>query len=744
MRRFAIPAFLVLVTLSLSCGKGSSNSPYSPGLSPDKSASEYDGQRFLWGYYEMAFDPVSSQMEIVPLRETAFHANVVQFLQAPYPLGIGVAIDSTDKIGQGELDVTVSITHPFDDPYYTGFDVRGIFIGLGTSKSTYDTSLTYAAPSEARLLNADGYTRWWNPVEFPIPGLLGFTPGALGNNTTFTTKLNPFKVFADHLGPQSEYVIPPGSRNEFTTTMKTNSRQYKLRFPLLGGIAQIKYNYAVDASWVDPVGDPTDLNSFPLDANIPEPYQITVADTGSTAFYDPGSGLFGGDLKLQIGVSRHGGEINVSWAAEELTKIVVESDNLFSPPIEIDPAGPHTSVEDHVLYDILIPDVTPVSYANQDLLIHAETNLGNYAQEFGSIAPGKPVTAYHIVEAPIIAGIPAPDPPDISVEVTRTSSGKLDGFIVDWEPVPDAVEYLVYTSDDPYEFNGPMVFTPTPDSPTTDTSWSFSTVGTDLSGQWMIYVTSRGMVGNPDSDSEPSNNALVDFVSFDSAGNPEGENIWRRRYTLTRGRFLQVSGSSLGVDNTGCALVSPNNFFVDETTCYIVSPELPDISSASQCYFELAHKQATDWPSGWGYSIGSADTIINPGVEDTNLKPPPDLDPPFPFPDSEWVYAYEFDLIDSSADYLSGYQMTMTDVYGLNKRFNQPFDPGNELGDPTDGWGGNLTSSAQFYVSRYSIPNVIDNAHKHAGVGVGGRDPTVLNPSNQFPLVVDEFALVIY
>ena len=81
----------------------------------------------------------------------------------------GVQIASPLAWSQGNtvLDLDIRIVHPFPTMLeYSGFDVKGIFITKGTLTGFSDAGLTLANTGETRLLNPDGYTRWWNAREF--------------------------------------------------------------------------------------------------------------------------------------------------------------------------------------------------------------------------------------------------------------------------------------------------------------------------------------------------------------------------------------------------------------------------------------------------------------------------------------------------------------------------------------------------------------------------------------------------
>ena len=92
----------------------------------------------------------------------------------------------SEWLDKGKLTVDVGLTHPFPGlDQFTGHDVRGVFIAPGDTVSNYDTAITYTSSTDnqPKLLNPDGYTRWWNPVEFGVfPPIFSYTPGALGTS----------------------------------------------------------------------------------------------------------------------------------------------------------------------------------------------------------------------------------------------------------------------------------------------------------------------------------------------------------------------------------------------------------------------------------------------------------------------------------------------------------------------------------------------------------------------------------
>ena len=206
---FSVACILMLTVLLISCSGG--GSPLAPGVTDGLTQSRAGTQngnnsRVLWGYWNVVIDPASMDVEIVPLRNAMFNANVTMFMQPPAGSITNLKIDILDMstyFDDGRIDVDVSLSHPFSGLVdYTGFDVFGIFINDGPATDSINSDLMYAYENvdAAILLNQDGFTRWFNYPEFTGgPPILGFTPGALGNIPDPTATINPYKYFADGL-----------------------------------------------------------------------------------------------------------------------------------------------------------------------------------------------------------------------------------------------------------------------------------------------------------------------------------------------------------------------------------------------------------------------------------------------------------------------------------------------------------------------------------------------------------------
>ena len=177
-----------------------------------------------------------------------------------------------------------------------------------------DTDLVTTTPTQPKLLDPDGWTRWWNPTEFPLAGtILGYTDGAFGmkdSQVNFRATINPYKYFANGFTVNAAF---PGGldlsrRGVFMATSNVNWRHYSINFGTQSN--WYVFNYAVDAShWFDPnwPGSPQPTASqvpdpfFPIEANQAEAFAIDVSSQMNNLYYkDPSHA--GGDLHLLLNI----------------------------------------------------------------------------------------------------------------------------------------------------------------------------------------------------------------------------------------------------------------------------------------------------------------------------------------------------------------------------------------------------------------------------------------------------------
>ncbi|HDS30483.1 MAG TPA: hypothetical protein ENN67_05500, partial [Firmicutes bacterium] len=348
MNRITIVAIILGMSgmIMLGCS-GGNPSPLIPATQNPTVASSNasQGSTVLWGLWECSMEPGETEITIVPMRTANFTANVNNLLEgSPGNLMI-TDLDLTNYLTEGYLPCTVSLKHPLPGlDQFHGFDVRGVFLHNGQSMLNYD-GLTYsggpaAGANEAMLLNPDGYTRWFNYIEFNGVGLpvLKFHPGKLSTLPNPTAMLNPYKIFADNLGLYDDFrsFITGGTNANNRCIYRAgqlNSRRYELKFPMVGGVPELKFQYAVIASWEpgDPTltGQPTiyDPFDFPSSANIDEPFFIHTNTEQSSLFNDGVSsgGAFIADIEV---FDWQGGIVSENGVLNEIHSMIIEADFL--------------------------------------------------------------------------------------------------------------------------------------------------------------------------------------------------------------------------------------------------------------------------------------------------------------------------------------------------------------------------------------------------------------------------------
>jgi len=350
MRRFSVPVILfILLAIGVSCSGGGTN-PAMPDFNGDPSITESDqnpgtmnslipdgsdrqaeegteglidpeltdsnehplqgqpiqGSHALWGLYQFSIDPDANDLEIVPLRAATLHLNALKFLEPNGQYGLvqldgGLAWNPDKTV----LDLDLKVIHPFSGlDKFSGFDVRGIVIPKATLSGFSDPDLITSSMTDMRLLNPDGYTRWWNPTEFPGNTIFSYVDGALGQDDAvwdFESTLNGYKYFSNALGLNDEvYLQDQLDRGVFRAGTEV-TRHYTLAIPTFP--SSLIFNYAIDASWEKPANDPPMIpDDFPITANMPEPYAVISNELFNSIYYDENIPEQGGMLQLEIHV----------------------------------------------------------------------------------------------------------------------------------------------------------------------------------------------------------------------------------------------------------------------------------------------------------------------------------------------------------------------------------------------------------------------------------------------------------
>jgi len=270
---------------------------------------------FLWSYYIIDIDLETEAVTALLDRELLYSLNVVCFLNNNPPALAFEFNGTTPGPGYIDVNLNVSITHPIPGlEKFNGYDVRGVLIGNGSGTMESDPEITYPIMGvDQYLLNADGYTRWFNKGEFYVEGLFGFTHGIYGTgDLAGAATINGYKYFADGIGPYDDACEALKTNDGVFSTGSTNTRNYMIRFPVPS--PGLKYDYAVLADWSG--GQPDDHPSHPEEA------VAAAIEWIDTPYYSPTAGG-GGDLEFLLGIT--------NWNNEQISSVGVESTVLTGP-----------------------------------------------------------------------------------------------------------------------------------------------------------------------------------------------------------------------------------------------------------------------------------------------------------------------------------------------------------------------------------------------------------------------------
>ncbi len=383
--RIFIFAIVLIIFMCAGCSSGGDISSPEP-----ERAQTLENSHSLWGYFEGRIDTAAETLELTPLRQAEFHLNALPFLEPP-PL-VNLSIESLEFNGN-IIEVDIGLRHPFLGlTEFTGFDVCGIFIGSGSVAGFTDPALVMPGASDTRLLNPDGYSRWWNPSEFPVNTgtIFGYSDGMLGTPDSFAgynATLNGCKYFCDDLNPDDALdEITIENRGMFSAGQK-NIRHYTIEM----GDDGLIFNYAVDASWVFPEGGPpfSAPDDFPANANRAEAYRVAVSETENSLWND---GIdSGGDLSLTIDV--------YDWANADMNVVRIESPGNFAMA---ETAAASGGGEGYSTYELDISDATP-DEGEIEILISAASDV----EDFEGFIQGTNATAYFTYTAQVSDEAPA-------------------------------------------------------------------------------------------------------------------------------------------------------------------------------------------------------------------------------------------------------------------------------------------------------------------------------------------------
>ena len=305
--------------VAFGCSKNKSI-PSAPLIDPSMASETDQGTggsvTSLLGYYDIYFDIGAGTFEAVENRTAEFTLNIVPFLnQMTNPHnGItfgSIVIHDEDPEVFG-VDVEFRIHHPFPGvDQYKVYDLRGVIIGNGSKTFSYKGLDVPSHGTDLWMKNADGYTRWFNPVDFTTELIFGYAPGGY-QNLKGNSQLNPYKYYADGLGKNGNvWNFLNGSNNDGLFKSGTG-RTMQLEFPMPPDGIGIAFGYAVVVGWEEPYGPPP---IYP--AHINEAAAAFVEVTPDI-WYDPIAKESGGDLILDVDL--------YNWKYSPLpSKILIES-----------------------------------------------------------------------------------------------------------------------------------------------------------------------------------------------------------------------------------------------------------------------------------------------------------------------------------------------------------------------------------------------------------------------------------
>lgn len=249
------------------------------------------------GYFDITIDKETGSAEIVPFRLTNVHLNARKFLEE-YPCPTCLVISGLYEVGQNEWLIDVQLIHPFFGlDIYSAFDLRLIMM-FDPTFTFPGSGLTYPDPiiqSGGALLNADGYTTLFNPLDYPPGGSdwIGweYQKGKYATPDPPSSTLNPYK----------DYFKDQPRRYFGCTTADTQT--FNMRLPADG---PLHFGYVIDVCWEPAlIENPSGPDDFPLNANRPEPFSVVYHVQMNTLWSDPITGGGGGILQFLLKVYDH-------------------------------------------------------------------------------------------------------------------------------------------------------------------------------------------------------------------------------------------------------------------------------------------------------------------------------------------------------------------------------------------------------------------------------------------------------
>jgi len=350
--QFLLAFFILIVFVGCSSGQ----SPIAPTPDSDQLSLNPVNQsnRIVWGYWIIRIDPGTETIEIAPDREADMHFNVVRLLEVE-PCTDCLTIKNLFWQPNDILQCDFQLRHPYPALLgLTGFDVRGVLVT--ECDTLFPASNRYVSLNGSRptLINPDGYTALFNPVDFPPESapwpVLGYFPGKLAHADNFNATLNPFMAFCVD---SPRRMFEAGATETVTVNLKYPS-------------APFEFGYVVDASWmrVDAIMDP--IADFPPEANCLEPYSLELLMPGEL------TNVAGDIAEIQLKVFDHQG-------LETVSTVSIECPSLFDGEVTLDYSS--QAGDDSWLYEGEISNEHGASVGSYPALVWAvsfenDPNLG--------------------------------------------------------------------------------------------------------------------------------------------------------------------------------------------------------------------------------------------------------------------------------------------------------------------------------------------------------------------------------
>lgn len=438
MRHRILFATVIILTLLAGCSSGDLTGPVSPSLS-DNLQNTPGTNRQLMSVWDVYIDESSGEAEVAMNRTAMSTFNVTGLVEAIPGDFLVYDFDIPKYLTEGLLEPLVKITHPFaGNTKYNGFDVWCVLMTNGSGTLNYN-GVSVSGENDGLLTNADGYTRWFNYPEFSgstLP-LVSYIPGGLSTIHDPNATINPYKVFCDGIDPEDdfgEFISAPF--HQFGRGMfragNTNIRRFKMKFPVGTPLGQLKFSYSIIASWK--MGDPTltgnpneyEVNDFPIEANLDEPFYLGLSTTGSELYHKP-DGELGGTFRADVSVFDWGALDSIPNydpvpVINDIEKIIIEAN--FIPggisewtQSELPAISSANSLISSV-YSIEIPDCMPSTAGLSEFWVIVESagdESSNYNQGFpGSVYPDARRAAYSRAYVNVSSSIPGNTPPVVT------------------------------------------------------------------------------------------------------------------------------------------------------------------------------------------------------------------------------------------------------------------------------------------------------------------------------------------